>query len=123
MNTTTDLRNDLGNDLIKNDQSLVVLCTCPPGSVAESLAKQLVEKRFAACVNIINAVTSVYVWDNDTQLETEAQLIIKTRQSRFDDLKTWLSDAHPYDVPEIIALPIVVGNENYLQWVLKQTQD
>lgn len=103
------------------NDALLVLCTCPEIITAESLAKKMVEKRLAACVNIVPSVTSVYQWENETKVEPEVQLIIKTTSLRFNELKNWLQAEHPYEVPEIIALPIADGHSDYLNWVIKST--
>lgn len=95
---------------------LVVLCTCPP-EAAERLATTLVENRLAACVNITGPVQSVYHWKGELQKEEERLLVIKTTPARWPALEQKLAQAHPYEVPEIIALPVHQGAENYLRWV------
>jgi len=95
---------------------LVVYCTCPDQATAEALAGELVTARLAACVNI-GPVTSVYSWQGQREQDAEVLLIIKTRQDRFPALEQRIRERHPYEVPEIIALPIVAGGADYLRWI------
>ncbi|MGQ9555546.1 MAG: divalent-cation tolerance protein CutA [Anaerolineae bacterium] len=94
----------------------VVLVTAPP-DVAERLAGALVSERLAACVNIIPAVRSVYRWQGEIQWDNEALLLIKTSTALLPCLTERVQALHPYDVPEILALPIVSGNRSYLNWL------
>lgn len=95
---------------------LLVLCTCPP-EAAERLAALLVEARVAACVNIDAAVRSFYWWQGEVNRDDEALLIIKSHQRKWAELERLLVQEHPYDLPEIIALPVVRGSLSYLRWV------
>ncbi len=103
------------------NQLLVVLCTVPDAETAERLANGLVEERLAACVNAITGVKSFYRWEGNLETEAEVQLVIKTRRARFDALADWIHENHPYDVPEIIALPADQASESYLAWVVAET--
>ncbi len=103
------------------DPLLVVLCTVPDAEVAERLANGLVESRLAACVNAISGVKSFYRWEGNLESEAEVQLVIKTRQGRYDELAKWIHKNHPYDVPELIALPAASVSESYLAWVIAET--
>jgi periplasmic divalent cation tolerance protein len=105
------------------DAAVVVLCTAPPGEQAAELARGLVEERLAACVNVIAGLRSFYRWQGAVQDEAEVQLVIKTRRSRFVELERWLVEHHPYDVPEILALPVERGGQSYLDWLFEQTAD
>ena len=96
---------------------ILVMCTCPPGNTAEHLAKLLVEEKMAACVNRLDGVKSVYNWQGKTQQDAETLLLIKTSDTIWPQLEQAIIRHHPYDVPEIIALPIVAGNQDYLNWV------
>ncbi|MEL6178215.1 MAG: divalent-cation tolerance protein CutA [Myxococcota bacterium] len=98
----------------------LVLCNCPPDH-ADRLARALVERRLAACVNALPGVTSTYRWEGDVCVEGETTLLIKTRSDRLDELTAVLVELHPYDVPEVIALPILEGYQPYLDWVIDQT--
>lgn len=96
----------------------IVFCTCPPTLNAQKLARELVEQKLAACVNIIPKITSVYTWKDQIFEENEILLMIKTTQKAYPKLETWIRQQHPYEIPEIIALPIIAGFEPYLQWIL-----
>jgi periplasmic divalent cation tolerance protein len=102
-------------------QVLVVLCTCPDSATAESLATGLVENRLAACVNILPEIRSIYRWQKEVQQDTETLLVVKTSREAYPRLESWLIDHHPYDVPEVLALPIDRGAPNYLDWVIQET--
>lgn len=96
---------------------LVVYITAPPGEEAQRLARALVSEKLAACVNRIPRVESVYSWEGRVECDSEDLLIVKTRAEVFDQLKTRVRALHSYDVPEIIAIPIVEGDESYLEWM------
>ena len=98
--------------------AVVVLCTAPNVEAARGLAGGLVEARLAACVNVVGGVESVYRWQGKIEHETEVLLVIKTAAHRLDEVKAHLQAAHPYEVPEIIALPITGGSDVYLSWLL-----
>jgi len=100
---------------------IVVLCTAPDEAVAETLAKGLIDTRLAACVNAVPGIRSFYRWRGKVESETEVQLIIKTRPTCFEALAAWIESNHPYEVPEIIALPAHEVSESYLQWAIMET--
>lgn len=104
------------------ESSLVVLCTVPSADVGAQLGRGIVEEQLAACVNILPAVRSIYRWQGAVHDDAEAQLVIKTRAARFDALLAWIRRHHPYEEPEVIALPIVQGSPSYLAWIGAQTQ-
>ena len=99
----------------------VVLCTCPAEAV-EVLSRRLVEGRLVACVNVIPAVRSVYRWEGKVEEETESLLIMKTQRARLTSLIEALESEHPYDVPEVLALPVEAGSSPYLDWVIGETK-
>ena len=101
--------------------AIVVLCTCPDNTSARELAQTLLSEKLAACVNLIPQVTSLYYWQGKLEESQEVQLVIKTRRTMFGVLQERLLALHPYEVPEILALPILCGNPAYLQWVQEQT--
>ncbi|GBG63721.1 hypothetical protein CBR_g39263 [Chara braunii] len=101
----------------------VVYVTVPNKEVGEKLARGLVEKRLAACVNILPGVESFYTWEGKMEKESELLLIIKTRVGLFEDVEKYVVLNHPYDVPELIALPIVQGSAKYVRWLGESTQD
>lgn len=99
---------------------IVVYVTVGSSDEADRLARALVEERLAACVNRIKAVQSIYRWQGRVEQSEEELLIIKTKKELFDRLKTRVQELHSYSVPEIIALPILEGNESYLKWLGQQ---
>jgi periplasmic divalent cation tolerance protein len=101
---------------------LVVLCACPDDPTAERIARELIGGRLAACVNRLTAVRSTYRWQGAVHDEPETLLIIKTTRSRYEALEMRLKALHPYEVPEIIALPILAGAAPYLAWLAEETR-
>jgi periplasmic divalent cation tolerance protein len=97
-------------------EHIVVLVTCPPERAPE-LARALVEARLAACVNVLPTVRSIYSWQGTICDDGEALLVIKTSASLFDPLRAKVVELHPYEVPEVIALPIRSGHAPYLRWL------
>nr|XP_060616739.1 protein CutA isoform X2 [Anolis sagrei ordinatus] len=91
--------------------------TCPNQSVAKDIARAVVEKHLAACVNIIPQITSIYEWKGKIEEDSEVLLMIKTRSSRVSALAEFVRSVHPYEVAEVIAVPIQQGNPPYLKWV------
>lgn len=92
-----------------------------PRDESRKMARQLVENRLAACVNIVPRIDSYFWWDDAVQTEEEALLIIKTTAARFAALSDFVAENHPYDLPEIIALPLADGFSDYIAWVLAET--
>jgi periplasmic divalent cation tolerance protein len=104
---------------------IVVLTTCPSAEEAQRVARALVEKRLAACVNVLPGIRSVYRWKdadgNDAiQDDEETLLFIKTSRALMEELRGEIERLHSYDVPEIIALPVVDGSERYLAWMTRE---
>jgi len=96
---------------------LVTLVTAPSKEVARDIARALLNRELAACVNIVPSVTSLYIWDGELCTDEEVLLLIKTTRAAFEQLSLAVKDIHPYDVPEIIATPVAVGAEDYLDWI------
>ncbi len=96
---------------------LVVLVTTPTIEAGQEIAHKLVTDKLAACVNILPGMTSIYTWDGEVCDDSEVLLIIKTSADLFEDLSAIVQGLHPYDVPEVIALPITTGSEKYLNWI------
>ena len=96
---------------------LVCLCTCPDSRSAATLATTLVEESLAACVNQLPGAVSVYRWEGAVHSESEVLLVIKTTTGRFAAMRERLLTLHPYDVPELLALPVTDGYPPYLDWV------
>jgi periplasmic divalent cation tolerance protein len=101
---------------------IVVFVTAGSESEAEVIATTLVEERLAACVNIVSPVRSIYRWEGKIANEQEWLLVIKTQAKRFADLETKIRSLHSYQVPEVIALPIVQGAEAYVQWLRGESE-
>lgn len=101
---------------------LVVLVTASSAAEAEKIASALLEKRKAACVNVVPGVSSRYWWQGKLEAATEALLIVKTRAALLDDVVVLVRQLHSYTVPEVIALPIVGGNPDYLKWLTNETR-
>lgn len=102
-------------------ESIVILCAIPLDFEAGELAESLVNERLAACVQIGANVTSVYRWREKIEKADERLLLIKTRRSLFREVEAAIRARHPYDVPEIIALPILDGHAPYLAWIAETT--
>ncbi|MDS4027549.1 MAG: divalent-cation tolerance protein CutA [Candidatus Contendobacter sp.] len=100
---------------------LIILCTCPDQAIAERIAEAVVGERLAACVNIVPGLTSIYRWEGRIQHDAEWLLLIKTRQAVYSRLEARIRALHPYQVPEIIALPIQTGSAAYLDWIADNT--
>lgn len=101
----------------------VVLVNAPPEK-AEEIARAVVERRLAACVNVVPRVRSIYRWEGKIEEADESTLVMKTRRSLVPELTAAVKSLHPYDVPEIIALPVASdrGNAEYLRWVVGETR-
>jgi periplasmic divalent cation tolerance protein len=106
-----------------SDEALsLVVCNAPPDK-AEDIARAVLDKRLCACVNVIPGVVSLYWWQGGLCRDAEATLLMKTRTALVPELTRALRAVHPYDVPEVIALPIdaSIGNPAYLAWVRAET--
>jgi len=103
--------------------TLITLCTCPNQAIAEEIASSLIEQEIAACINIIPTVTSLYKWQGKLEKDNEALMLIKTDQSRYRDLEQAIISIHPYELPEIIAVPVEQGLAGYLNWVAQCTKN
>jgi len=101
--------------------ALLVLTNLPDRAAAERIADLLIEKRLAACVNILAPCRSVYRWKGALQHDEEHPLLVKTTTERYAELERAIRDAHPYELPEIIAVPIERGLPEYLGWVSAET--
>lgn len=104
-----------------SEEHLVVLSTCPNRDVAEEIAEALVEDGHAACVNIVPGLTSVYRWEGKVQHDRELLLVIKTTRAAMRRLEETILRLHPDELPEIVAVPITAGLNDYLHWVTLET--
>ena len=102
---------------------IVIISTCPTADEAEKVARRLVEKQLAACVTMIPGARSIYRWQGSIEEATEQVLLIKSRRDLFDRLKEELGSIHSYEVPEILALPVVEGSPAYIDWIDKELKD
>src|SRR5215471_13667729 len=107
---------DFTSHFFQMTNKIVVLSTCAIAADAERLAQALVEKRLAACVSVAPGLRSHYRWKGGVETSEEVLLVIKTSRERFAALQAELEKIHPYEVPEILALPVVEGAQNYLNW-------
>lgn len=101
--------------------ALVVLVTAPTAEQAAALARALVDERLAACGNVLAGVRSVYRWEGSVHEDAEALLVLKTTRARFEALRERVIALHPYQVPEVLALPVEAGSAEYLAWIAAET--
>ena len=97
--------------------AMLVFCSVPDTTIADALARRLVDGRFAACVSISAEVRSVYRWAGQIETSPEVVLAIKTTSAAYARLEKELVEQHPYEVPEIVAVPVVAGLEDYVKWI------
>lgn len=95
----------------------LILCTCPDRNTSEKIAKRLVKDRLAACVNIMPGLTSIYTWQDRLETAEEHLMLIKSTKERYPAIEQAIRELHPYELPEIIALPIEQGLPDYLNWI------
>lgn len=101
---------------------IVIYCTVPSKKIAKEITRVLMKHKLAACVSMVDNVKSTFSWDGEICEEKEILLMIKTRRSNYGKVKLVIEDIHSYTVPEIIALPIVDCSEDYLKWLVKETE-
>jgi periplasmic divalent cation tolerance protein len=97
--------------------AVVVLVTTPSAEKAAEIARAVVGEKLAACGNVVPGLRSIYRWEGRVQEDAEALLVLKTQRRRFGELRDRILALHPYDVPEVIALPIEAGSDAYLDWI------
>jgi len=95
----------------------IILCTCPDQKTAEDISSYLVSHKLAACVNIIAGITSIYEWQGQIEKSQEQLLLIKSHIDKYAAIEDKIKSLHPYELPEIIAVPIERGHPDYLQWI------
>ena len=104
------------------DEHIQVVTTAASADEARRIATALVEERLAACVQIVGPIESIYRWQGKVETAAEWQCWIKTRRERYDALEATIRRLHSYEVPEILAVPIVAGSEAYLKWLTDETR-
>jgi len=105
-----------------NTKSILVLCTFPDPAFAKNIAERLVNEKLAACVNVITGVQSIFRWQGKIDNANENILVIKTKDSLYDELEVRIKELHPYELPEIISVPIDKGLNKYLDWISESTK-
>ena len=105
----------------ENDKPVLVYSTFPSGEVAETMGRQLVERRLAACVNILPGMTSIYRWEGKIERDSEVVMIIKTRASLAEAAMGAVKAGHPYTNPALLVIPVEAGAAPYIDWLLAQT--
>jgi periplasmic divalent cation tolerance protein len=106
-----------------NSEYVVALITAPSEEVAKSITDKLLQEKLAACVNIVSPVSSFYIWEGKINNDSEVLLVCKTRADLFqNEFIPAVKSVHPYDVPEIIALPILMASQSYLDWIKEVTK-
>jgi periplasmic divalent cation tolerance protein len=101
----------------------LMFCTCPDEAIAQRIADALIKERLAACVSLMPGITSIYHWNGQIQSDPEVLVLIKTIEARVAALTERLRELHPYEVPEIIAVPITEGLPDYLSWITTCTKN
>jgi periplasmic divalent cation tolerance protein len=102
-------------------EAIIVLVTAPSREAAEELGELLIARRVAACVNVVGPITSIYRWAGEVSRDEEHLLLIKSTKARYAEVETLVRENHTYELPEVIALPVVAGLEPYLEWVRSET--
>ena len=103
-------------------ESIRVVLVSVPRDEAREMATAIVEERLAACINIVPRIDSVYWWDDKIETDTESLMIIKTTAARMQELIEYIEENHPYDLPEVLALPLVAGLAEYVAWIKEETE-
>jgi len=103
------------------DEVVIILTNLPDRASALKLAGELVEQRLAACVNVLAECASVYRWKGEVETAAEVPVLIKTRAGRYAEVEAAIRRLHPYELPEIVAVPVVRGLDEYLDWVAGET--
>lgn len=103
---------------------IIVLITVPSQAVGREIGEALVDQKLAACVNIVTGLISIYRWKDEVIEDEEALLIVKTRSDLFEEqFEPAVKRIHPYEVPEIIGLPVIMGSKEYLDWIEEETSE
>ena len=103
--------------MMNTDDYIVVMSTTSSNVEAGLIGKELVNRKLAACVNVIPGTASYYNWDGETKVARELVVLVKTRKENYNKVKEIIKEHHSYEIPEIIALPILMGDDDYLKWI------
>ena len=103
-------------------EARVVLTTCESKEEAQKIARALVERRLAACVNVVPAIESVYRWQGKVESSTEWLLLIKSRAEKFEAVREAIRELHSYEIPECIMISVEGGSREYLEWIEESTK-
>jgi periplasmic divalent cation tolerance protein len=103
--------------IIAMTKTIQVITTAGTKTDAQRIARAVVEKRLAGCVQIIGPITSTYWWQGEIETAEEWLCVIKSRQDLYERLEEAIREVHPYDVPEILAVPVIAGSKDYLRWL------
>ena len=102
-------------------EAVVIFCTVPNKDEAKKISEALLKEKLAACVSTVDKVSSIFLWNEELCKENELLLIIKTKKELFDKIEAVIKAFHSYNVPEIIALPVILGSQDYLGWIEHET--
>ena len=102
-------------------EHLLVLTTCPDQGTATRIATALIEERLAACVNQVPGIRSLYHWEGRIEHDTEVLMLVKTTATVYERMEALIRKHHPYELPEVIAVPFAAGSKAYLEWITKST--
>ena len=100
----------------------IIYCTCPDIETAERISRLLITQHMAACVNQVPGITSIYEWEGKIEENNEVLLLIKSTEERFASIKRLVLEEHPYELPELIAVPVTKGLPDYLDWIKQCTK-
>lgn len=98
-------------------EAIVILCTAPDEATAQELAARVLGEKLAACATLLPGATSLYYWEGKLQQEYEVQLLFKSDRQHQQALLTYLKQHHPYQTPELLVLPVMAGDKDYLSWI------
>ena len=99
----------------------IAMVTCPDEETAERISEVILQKRLGACVNVMPGITSRYWWKGKIEKDSEVLMLIKTKEALLEKIEETVKEHHPYDVPEVIAVPIAFGSSEYLNWIDSET--
>ena len=108
---------------MNKNHHLAVYCTCPDENTADRIAQTLVNEGLSACINIVPSVKSVYRWQGRIESATESLMIIKIAASNYERIEQRIVELHPYELPEVIGVPIIAGLEPYLAWLTQPEKE